>query len=94
MNQDTRTSLSAKLTAASALIAELHDSLVRGLEPRALLHDADALQDRAAEVLALVVEACRAPSEMAFVGGNVEIGPERTAEEDRASQYVTQRRSA
>lgn len=91
MTPDDRSAISAKLTAASALIAELNDTLVRGCEARQLLRDVDALHDRAAETLAIVVGLTREDGEMAFVGANVAIGAERTAEEDKASQFAYER---
>ncbi len=89
-----RLSISLKLREISELQGLLFESLIDAADPVALLAGINELHDRAADALAQVVGLCRKPGEYAFVGANIELPDERTAEQDKASQYFVETRRA
>jgi hypothetical protein len=82
-----RLHLTGKLRAILEGTGTLLEDLANGTEPKALLHTADELHNRAAETLAAVVGLARQPGELTFGSGNVAIPAGRTAAEDKASQH-------
>lgn len=88
MNPADRLHITMKLRAILDGVGQLFEDIGDGVEPMGLLHTADEMHNRAAEVLAAVVGLCRQPGEMPYAGANVAIPAERTPAEDKAAQRV------
>lgn len=86
MNERDRMSLALRLKEAGATIGELFDSLVNNSEPKAMIYDANKLNDLSEEILTTLMLLAKPPGAYSFAGDNVVLEAERTPEQDKQAQ--------